>query len=110
MPPVADVPPALGKTRGPPLESPSLTSPPSSSNRSTCGAAVTTPRVVGLAADGTSPPPHKQPPQIGDYTSPPSHPIPTAAPTSGTEKKPTLGPAYWTPSRHPPAWRPPSTS
>src|SRR5260370_3643453 len=109
MPPVADVPPALGKTRGPPLESPSLTSPPSSSNRSTCGAAVTTPRVVGLASDGSSPARQKQPLQIGDDTSPPSNSIQTAAPPAGTEKKPTLGPANRTHRRHQTSGVPPST-
>src|SRR5258708_23061921 len=101
-PPRADVPPSLSSTTAPPLESPSLTSPPSSSNRSTCGAAVTTPRVVGLASDGSSPARQKQPLQIGDDTSPPSHSIQTAAPTSGPKKKPPVGPAYRAHTAHQP--------
>src|SRR5258708_3855867 len=109
MPPRVDVTPSLSSTTVPPLESPSLTSPPSSSNRSTCGAAVTTPRVVGLASDGSSPARQKQPLQIGYDTSPPSNSIQTAAPTSGTKKKPTLGPAYGTHSWHQPVGVPPST-
>src|SRR5260370_16795989 len=79
MPPRVDVTPSLSSTTVPPLESPSLTSPPSSSNRSTCGAAVTTPPVVGLASDRSPPAPQKQPLQIGRYTPPPPnslHPPP----------------------------------
>src|SRR5260370_6227568 len=87
VPPRVDGTPWLPSPKVPPLESPSLTSPPSSSNRSTCGAAVTTPRVVGLASDGRSPARQKQPLDIGYDTSPPSDAIPTAASASGTRKE-----------------------
>src|SRR5258708_10743554 len=73
MPPRVDVTPSLSSTTVPPLESPSLTSPPSSSNRSTCGAAVTSPRAVGLASDGSSPAPPKQPLQAAADPTPPTH-------------------------------------
>src|SRR5258708_27096655 len=81
MPPRVDVTPSLSSTTVPPLESPSLTSPPSSSNRSTCGAAVTTPRVLGLASGGSAPPRPKHPLPVGEDTSPPPHSIHTPAPT-----------------------------
>src|SRR5260370_14500170 len=81
VPPRVDGTPWLPSPKVPPLESPSLTSPPSSSNRSTCGAAVTTPRVVGLASEGGSPARQNQPLRTAYDKTPTSPCFPTEPPT-----------------------------
>src|SRR5260370_11000402 len=75
MPPRVDVTPSLSSTTVPPLESPSLTSPPSSSNRSTCGAAVSTPPACGFAPADSAPAPQQPTPPNPYVPLPSSHSI-----------------------------------